>query len=117
QVLSWLTDRTQQDQQRIESLHRYAVLDAARSPVHYRARTRQVRERVVASLRAEVSAQTLPEKIMSTVAQLREHLQGCGVDVGPEYWVCYLDPVATGAPARIETCVPYTGAARPTGTI
>lgn len=121
QVLSWLTERAREDQQRVAQLHRYAVMDAeAGGP--YRAGLpevgeREVGERVVAALRAEVSAPTLPEMIMSTVRQLRDHLSRCGVDVGPEYWVCYLDPIAAGAPARIETCVPYSGPAQPSGAI
>ncbi|MGC0251209.1 MerR family transcriptional regulator [Pseudactinotalea sp. Z1748] len=117
QVLTWLTERSHQDQEQIASLHRYAVMDAPGAGSPHQARRRKVGERVVAALRADVSAQTLPDTIMATVAQVRAHLRRCGAGVGPEYWVCYLDPIATGAPARIETCVPYAGAARPAGAI
>lgn len=117
QVLTWLTERSHQEQEQIASLHRYAVMDAPEGETPHRARRRDVGERLVAALRAEVSAQALPETIISTVAQVRAHLRRCGAEAGPQYWVYYLDPIASGAPARIETCVPYTGAADPAGVI
>ena len=130
QVLSWLAERTRQDQQRTAHLHRYAVMDAPEidpevDPSHHAEHgnqhrevgKRQVAERMVAALRSQVDATTLPETIWSTAAEVREHLRRCRADAGPEFWVSYLDPIATGDPARIETCVPYTGPAHPSGAI
>lgn len=129
-VLSWWSARARDEHDHAERVHRYAMShrlaaadrsgedhDGLPDGEGHQVRARRVDERLLAVKRSTVAAQTLPDTIYADVADLRAHLDACGARYTDEFWVLYLDPIATGAPARIETCLPYTGPAVPGGSI
>jgi DNA-binding transcriptional MerR regulator len=72
--------------------------------------------RKVASLARVVEQRDLVPTFTADVLALRGHLAAQGAVFGAEYWVVYHEPVRPGVAGRIETCVPYDGAADPVGT-
>ncbi|HLS26260.1 MAG TPA: MerR family transcriptional regulator [Beutenbergiaceae bacterium] len=132
-VLSWWAVHTSSENERTERIHRFTMTDqftanqlgTAEGDDHQgmpdddapQVQVRRVGERLLAVKQSTVAPTTLPATIEANVTDLRAHLDSCNALHTEEFWVLYLDPVATGASARIETCVPYTGPASPRGSI
>jgi len=73
--------------------------------------------RTVACVTDVVEQAALVPAFTSAVLTIREELARQGAAFGAEFWVVFHELVRPGVRGRIETCVPYDGAARPTGAI
>jgi len=73
--------------------------------------------RTVACVTDVVEQAALVPAFTSAVLTVRQELARQGVAFGAEFWVVFHERVHPGEAGRIETCVPYDGAARPAGDV
>lgn len=80
-------------------------------------RFRDVPERTVASITSETSQADLVPTFTADALAIRQHLADLGAEPGAGHTVIYHQVPMGDVPGRIETCVPYDGAAAPAGGI
>ncbi|MFF5293177.1 MerR family transcriptional regulator [Paractinoplanes globisporus] len=83
----------------------------------YEVSARDVPTTKVASVCVEVYQNTLVQTMRSCEWAIRNHLDQQRAVTTPEFWVLYHGPVTPDNDAAIEVCLPFTGAAEPTGEI
>ncbi len=123
-LLAWWVERS-------EGLveQRGAALELARSlgavPEHVaidpalavQVRRRACPERTMATITSQVSQANLVPTFTADALAIRRHLVDVGAEAEPGHWVIFHEPPVAELSGRVETCVPYTGAAAPTGGI
>lgn len=78
---------------------------------------RPTESRTVATLRRHVDQENLVAAFTSDVLELRAFLDAGGASYGTEFWVLFHGAVGHDGDGPVETCVPYTGAVVPVGSI
>jgi DNA-binding transcriptional MerR regulator len=79
--------------------------------------TREVPATKVASIRADADQQSLVGVMVSSIIEIRAHLDQAGAATPGDSWVIFHGPVTPESEATIEVCVPFTGLVDPAGPI
>ncbi|MEV8378081.1 MerR family transcriptional regulator [Kribbella sp. NPDC056861] len=79
--------------------------------------TREVPATKVASIRADSDQQSLIGVMVSSIIEIRAHLDQAGATTPGSSWVIFHGPVTPESEATIEVCVPFTGLVDPAGPI
>lgn len=82
-----------------------------------RVRVESVPDRIVASITRTVEQSELVPTFLADVVEIRRHLAEQGAEASAEHWLIFHDPVGEGLPGRVETAVPFTGRAMPSGDV
>lgn len=125
QLLAWWVERREGlEGQRQAALELARSLGAAAHPdgqghaaLEAAVQRREVPARTVATITSEVAQAGLVPTFTADVLTIRMHLAGTGAAAGAGHEVIYHQVPIGDLPARIETCVPYEGAATPAGDL
>lgn len=123
-LLAWWLERS-------EGLaeQREAALELARSlgavPDHVasdpalagQVRRRASPERTMAAITSQVSQADLVPTFTADALAIRRYLADVGAEAAPGHGVIFHEPPVAELPGRVETCVSYTGAVAPAGSI
>jgi DNA-binding transcriptional MerR regulator len=96
-----------------DRLVRPASLELSPRPVL----TRDVPAVKVAAIRADADQRSLIGVMVSSIIEIRAHLDRTGASVPGASWVLFHGPVTPESEATIEICVPFTGLVDPAGPI
>jgi DNA-binding transcriptional MerR regulator len=73
--------------------------------------------RKVATLHIEVDQEQLVPEMSAAEWEIRRHLEEQGATATGEHWVIFHGQVTPDSEARVEVCIPFTGAVEPAGHI
>ena len=83
----------------------------------YAVRTRAAPARKVATMNIDVDQMQLVPEMSAAEWEIRRHLEEHGAVAAGEHWVIFHGQVTPDSEARVEVCVPYSGAIEPAGRI